>query len=169
MKKSDDQNKIVIYKTAKNEVELSVRFENESVWLTQNQIALLFGTQRAAITKHLNNIFKSGELKRNSVSSILEHTAADGKTYKTQFYNLDMIISVGYRVNSTRATQFRIWATKTLRNYLVQGYAINEKRLLEAKEKFDELQTAIRFLQEKSKTELLVGKEGEIIKKKKLC
>ena len=85
MKKSDNQNKIVIYKTAQNEVELSVRFENESVWLMQSDIALLFGTQRSAITKHLNNIFKSGELKQNSVSSILEHTATDGKIRKINF------------------------------------------------------------------------------------
>lgn len=83
------KDKIVIYKTSKNEVELKVKLEKETVWLTQNQIALLFGTQRPAITKHLNNIFKSGELDRNSVGSILEHTAADGKAYKTQFYNLD--------------------------------------------------------------------------------
>ena len=90
---------IVIYKTTKNEVDLKVRLEKETIWLTQNQIALLFGTQRPAITKHLNNIFEAGELKKNSVSSILEHTAPDGKTYKTQFYNLDAIISVGYRAN----------------------------------------------------------------------
>ncbi len=160
MQKSD---KIIIYKTAKNEVELSVRLENESVWLMQNQIALLFGTQRPAITKHLNNIFNSRELKQNSVSSILEHTATDGKVYKTRFYNLDAIISVGYRVNSAQATQFRVWATKTLKSYLVKGYVVNEKRFLEAKEKFNELQTAIAFLQGKSKTDLLVGQSGEIL------
>lgn len=82
----------------------------------------LFGTKRPAITKHLNNIFKSGELKQNAVCSILEHTAADGKKYKTAFYNLDAVISVGYRVNSKRATQFRIWATDILRRHLVDGY-----------------------------------------------
>ena len=163
MGKVDDKNKIVIYKTAKNEVDLKVRLENESVWLTQNQIAALFGTQRPAITKHLNNIFKTGELKQNSVSSILEHTAADNKTYKTQFYNLDAIISVGYRVNSKLATRFRIWATKTLKDYLVKGYAVNENRLLEAKEKFIELQKTIDFLHQKSKTELLTGQGQEIL------
>ena len=154
---------IIIYKTAKNEVALKVRFENETVWLTQAQIAVLFGTKRPAITKHLNNIFKSGELKKNSVCSILEHTAADGKIYKTAFYNLDIIISVGYRVNSQRATQFRIWATQILKQYLIKGYVINEKRLLEAREKFQELQSAIGFLRETSKKELLIGQEGEIL------
>ena len=131
--------------------------------LTKGQIALLFGTQRPAITKHLSNIFKSGELKENSVCSILEHTAADGKIYKTAFYNLDAIISVGYRVNSNRATQFRIWATKTLKNYLIKGYTINQKRLLGAESKLKELQTTISFLQEKSKHELLSGQEQEIL------
>ncbi len=161
-KEQTKKGEIAIYKAAKGP-ELKVRLEEETVWLMQKQIAVLFGTKRPAITKHLNNIFMSGELNKNSVSSILEHTAADGKIYKTQFYNLDAIISVGYRVNSKRATQFRIWATKTLKNYLVKGYAINEKRLLETKEKFNELQTAIVFLQEKSKKELLKGQEGELL------
>jgi len=96
-KKKEKFNKgeIVIYKPSENEVELKVRFEDGTVWLTQAQIAELFGTERPAITKHLNNIFKSKELKKNSVCSILEHTASDGKEYKTQFYSLDAIISVG--------------------------------------------------------------------------
>ena len=138
------------------EIRLDVHLESESVWLTQKQISLLFGTQRPAITKHLNNIFKPGELNKNSVSSILELTAADGKIYKTQFYNLDAIISIGYRVNSKRATQFRIWATKTLKEHLIKGYTINQKRLLETQEKFRELQKSISFLQEKLKHKFLV-------------
>src|SRR3990167_4341124 len=118
MKKENfKKGEIIIYKTSKNEVYLDVRMEKETVWLTQNQTAVLFGTQRPAITKHLNNIFKTGELNKNSVSSILEHTASDGKIYKTQFYNLDAIISIGYKVNSKQATQFRIWATKTLKDH----------------------------------------------------
>ncbi|MDD4902136.1 MAG: RhuM family protein [Patescibacteria group bacterium] len=154
---------IVIYRSSKNEVELKVKLERDTVWLTQNQIADLFGTQRPAITKHLDNIFKAGELRKNSVSSILEHTAKDGKVYKTQFYNLDAIISVGYRVNSQRATRFRVWATKVLKRFLISGYAINEKRLREAKNKFKELQEAVLFLQKQSKKELLAGQEGEIL------
>ena len=91
--------------------------------------AKLFGTKRPAITKHLGNIFKSGELNQNSVSSILEHTASDGKVYKTQFYNLDAIISVGYRVNSINATAFRKWATGVLKDYLLKGYSVNQQLL----------------------------------------
>lgn len=158
-----NKGEIVIYETSKKEVELRVRLEKETVWLTQAQIALLFNIQRPAITKHLNNIFKSGELSQNSVCSKMEHTAADGKKYKTQFYNLDVIISVGYRVNSKRATQFRVWATKVLRNYLLKGYAINQKQLLEANEKFQELKTAISFLQEKAGKKQLKGQEKEIL------
>jgi len=153
---------IIIYKTSSGP-KLEVRLEKETIWLTQAQIAALFGTQRSAITKHLGNIFKSGELKPKSVSSILEHTALDGKVYKTQFYNLDVIISVGYRVNSRRATQFRIWATGKLKEHLVQGYTINEKRLLSVRTKFEELQETISFLREKSKHELLTGQEQEIL------
>jgi prophage maintenance system killer protein len=164
MKKDNLQKgEVLIYKTSRNEVKLEVKLEHETVWLTQTQIALFFGTQRPAITKHLNNIFNSGELNKDSVSSILEHTASDGKTYKTKFYNLDAIISVGYRVNSQRATQFRIWASNVLKQYLVKGYAINEKRLLESRSKFYELQEAVLFLQKQSQKELLKGQEPEIL------
>jgi len=158
-----NKGKIVIYQTSKKEVELKVRLEKETVWLTQGQIAILFGIQRPAITKHLNNIFKSGELNKNSVSSILERTAKDGKIYKIQFYNLDAVISVGYRVNSKRATQFRIWASRILKNYLIKGYALNEQRLTQAQDRFNDLQNTISFLQEKSKHELLSGQEQEIL------
>jgi hypothetical protein len=97
--------------------------------LTQERIAELFGVQRPAITKHLKNIFESGELVEGAASSILEHTAADGKNYKTKFYNLDAIISVGYRVNSTRATHFRIWATERLKEYIIKGFTMDDERL----------------------------------------
>ncbi len=120
---------IIIYKNKKAAIE--VRLLNETVWLTQAQMAELFGTQRPAITKHLKNVFSSGELSENTVCSILEHTATDGKIYKIQFYNLDAVISVGYRVNSQRATQFRIWATRVLRDHIVHGFTINQKRLQE--------------------------------------
>jgi prophage maintenance system killer protein len=163
VKNNFQKGEIVIYKTPQNEVELKVKLEKETIWLTQNQIALLFGTQRPAITKHLNNIFKTGELNKNSVSSILEHTATDGKIYKTQFYNLDAIISIGYRINSQRATQFRIWASRVLKQHLTKGYTINEKQLLEAKNKFHELQETVLFLQKQSKKELLKGQETEIL------
>ena len=142
---------------------MDVRFEKETVWLDAHQIAKLFDVNRPAVVKHIQNIYKTNELKENSTCSILEQVAADGKIRKMNIYNLDMIISVGYRVNSARATQFRIWATKTLKDHLLKGYTINEKRLLEAREKFNELQTAISFLQEKSKKELLSGQAGEIL------
>ncbi len=165
MKKGSNINKgeIVIYRPKSGEVEVKVKLEKETIWLTQAQIASLFGTKRPAITKHLSNIFKSGELDKNSVCSILEHTAADGKTYKTKFYNLDIIISVGYRVNSKRATQFRVWATRVLKQHILQGYTINQRRLLETRSKFKELQNAIAFLREKSSKKTLKGQEKEIL------
>ncbi len=128
-------NEIVIYRP-NAKLQLQVRLENETIWLTQSQIADLFAVQRPAITKHLGNIFASHELEESSVSSTLEHTAQDGKTYQTKFYNLDAILSVGYRVNSINATQFRQWANKVLKEYLLRGYAVNE-RLMLMKEEID--------------------------------
>lgn len=136
---------IIIYKTKDGHVELDVNIAHETLWLSQQQMADLFGTKRPAITKHLKNILNSGELDANSVSSKMEHTAADGKKYQTQFYNLDAIISVGYRVNSSQATQFRIWATQVLKEHLTKGYTIYEKRLAERGVK--ELQQTIELLQ----------------------
>ena len=132
-----DESQIVLYQLNES-ISLQVKIDasHDTVWLTQQQIADLFGTKRPAITKHLRNIFNSGELDQNSVSSILEHTAADGKTYKTQFYNLDAIISVGYRVNSINATAFRRWATRVLKNYLLKGYSVNQQ-LLAMQRQFD--------------------------------
>lgn len=156
------ENSIIIYEDKKTGIKLETHLENESVWLTQDQIALAFGTKRPAITKHLNNIFKSKELEEKSVSSILEHTARDGKRYSVKIYNLDAIISVGYRVNSQKATKFRIWATNVLRKHIVEGYTINENRLLEANNKFKELQQAVSFIQETSKKKALIGQEAEI-------
>ncbi len=154
---------IIIYKPGSKNVELRVKIERNTVWLTQLQIAKLFDSERSVITKHLKNIFDSKELNKSSVCAKIAHTAADGKIYKTQFYNLDVIISVGYRVNSQLATQFRIWATQTLKSYLLKGYVVNEKRLMEAKEKFYELQNAVVFLQRKSKLKTLKGQERGIL------
>ena len=124
----NEQNEIVLYQP--NELtKLEVRINQETVWLTQQQIAELFGVKQPTISKHLNNIFKEGELDKNSVHSILEYTASDGKTYKTQFYNLDAILSVGYRVNSHNATLFRQWANKILKDYMLRGYALNQRLL----------------------------------------
>lgn len=132
-----DESQIVLYQPNESlSLQVKIDASHDTVWLTQQQIADLFGTKRPAITKHLRNIFNSGELDQNSVSSILEHTAADGKTYKTQFYNLDAIISVGYRVNSINATAFRRWATRVLKNYLLKGYSVNQQ-LLAMQRQFD--------------------------------
>lgn len=123
-----DNNQIVIYQTEDGQTQIDVRMENDTVWLTQKQIADLFGTKRPAITKHLKNIYASEELDENSTCSILEHMGNDGKqTYSTKYYNLDAILSVGYRVNSKNATRFRQWANKVLKDYLVKGYAVNER------------------------------------------
>ena len=131
-----NENQIVVYQPNET-VRLDVRLENETVWLTQEQIASLFGTKRPAITKHLSNIYKSGELEREGTCSILEHMGNDGKqSYRTLFYNLDAILSVGYRVNSRNATLFRRWATQVLKTYLLKGYAVNA-RLSQLEDKVD--------------------------------
>jgi hypothetical protein len=129
----DELTEFLLYATPNGEVKVEIYFHNENIWLTQKRMAELFNVQRPAITKHLNNIFNEGELKENSVSSILEHTAEDGKKYKTKFYNLDAIISVGYRVNSTQATRFRIWATERLKEYMLKGFILDEERLKNGK------------------------------------
>ena len=121
-----EQNQIILYRP-NDTISLEVRLENDTVWLTQAQIANLFGVGQPAISKHLKNIFTSEELDINSVYSILEYTANDGKIYKTGFYNLDAILSIGYRVNSKNATLFRQWANKVLKEYLLRGHALNYK------------------------------------------
>ena len=138
-----EENEIVLYQP-NDSIHLEVRMSDESVWLTQSQIVTLFGVGQPAISKHLNNIFKSGELDENSVYSILEYTAGDGKVYKTKFYNLDAILSVGYRVNSINATMFRKWANQVLKDYLLRGYAINQ-RVARLEEKVAEHDKQIDF------------------------
>lgn len=147
----NDLKKFILYTAPSGEIRVDVLLQNESVWLTQKTIAELFGVQRPAITKHLGNIFDSGELVENSVSSILEHTAKDGKIYSTKIYNLDAIISVGYRVNSTKATQFRIWATQTLKEYIIKGFVLDDNRLKQGqaifgKDYFKELLQRVRSI-----------------------
>ena len=122
-----EQKSEIVLHQPEGAVSLEVRLENETVWLTQQQISELFGTGRQAITKHLKNIFASNELDENSVCSILELTAADGKNYKTKVYNLDAILSVGYRVNSKNATLFRRWANSVLKDYMLKGYSLNHR------------------------------------------
>ena len=165
--KQEDFNKgeILIYKS-KEGPKLEVRLEEETIWLTLNQIASLFDVQKAAISKHIKNIFNSGELDLDSTVSKMETVQIEGNRRIKRiltYFNLDMIISIGYRVNSQKATQFRIWATKTLKEHLIKGYTINEKRLLQTQSHLKELQETISFLQDKSKNELLAGQEQEIL------
>ncbi len=141
----------LLYTTPEGNVKIEVFVKDETVWLTQKKMAELFGVGIPAINKHLVNIFESGELKENSVVSILETTAEDGKNYKIKFYNLDAIISVGYRVNTTQATHFRVWATQTLRDYIIKGFAIDDERLKQGraifgKDYFKELLERVRSI-----------------------
>jgi len=129
----DELTEFLLYTAPDGKVKVEVYLHNETIWLPQKRIAELFGVGIPAISKHLANIFESGELEENSVVSILEITAEDGKKYKTQFYSLDAIISVGYRVNSSRATQFRIWATQTLKEYIIKGFVLDDDRLKNGK------------------------------------
>ncbi len=125
----DELTEFLLYTVPGGQVKVEVFLHNETIWLPQKRIAELFGVGVPAISKHLSNIFESRELEENSVISILETTAEDGKNYQTKFYNLDAIISVGYRVNSSKATQFRIWATKLLKEYIIKGFAMDDERL----------------------------------------
>lgn len=127
---------LVIYQGKSGAIEFRGDFDKDTIWGTQKQIAELFGVDRSVITKHLKNIFKSKELREKSVSAKIAHTASDGKKYNVKFYNLDAILSVGYRVDSKNATQFRIWATKVLKQHLLQGFSINKKRIGQNYEKF---------------------------------
>jgi len=158
----DDNSQIVLYQPDESiRLEVKLDAEHETVWLTQQQIADLFGTKRPAITKHLSNIYSSGELDKESTCSILEHMGNDGRQrYFTAFYNLDVIISVGYRVNSINATLFRRWATRVLKDYLLKGYSVNQQLLAMQRQldaRFDEhslRMTRIEDVQSKQQQQL---------------
>jgi death-on-curing family protein len=139
-------NEIIIYKSKDKKTQIDVKFEHDSVWLTQQQMAELFGQTKQNISLHINNCFKEKELRSISVVKESLTTASDGKKYKTKFYNLDLIISVGYRVKSIRGTQFRQWATQRLKDYLIEGVAINEKRLNQKNKEIKILHDGIRIL-----------------------
>lgn len=139
---------IILYSSPEGNIKVEVVYSGETFWLTQKRMAELFGVDRSVITKHLQNIFTTNELAEESVCANFAHTAEDGKTYQTNFYNLDAIIAVGYRVNSKQATQFRIWATKTLREFIIKGFVLDDERLKQGKrfgkDYFDELLERIR-------------------------
>ncbi|OGR75933.1 MAG: cytochrome C biogenesis protein CycH [Elusimicrobia bacterium GWC2_64_44] len=138
---------VVFYADKVKGVKLELKLINDTLWLDAHKICAIFGVERPAIVKHINNIYKTGELEEKSTCSILEQVAADGKLRKMNLYNLDMVISVGYRVNSWRATQFRIWATNILKRHLVDGYTLNQKLLKDKEEKFLAFQRAIKLIE----------------------
>ncbi len=143
----------LLYQTADGNIRIETRMENETVWLTINQMAELFGVDKSGISRHMKNVYESGELDKNSVVAIFATTASDGKTYQVEYYNLDAIISVGYRVNSVRGTQFRIWAAQRLREYIIKGFTMDDERLKNAGggNYFDELLARIRDIRSSEK------------------
>lgn len=142
MKNSD----IRIYQLEDGRTEINVQLDNETVWLNMNQMVELFERDKSVVSRHISNIFKEKELERKSVVAKNATTASDGKTYQVDYYNLDVIISVGYRIKSQRGTQFRIWANQIIREYLIKGYSINEKRLSQQNEQLKELQESVKIL-----------------------
>ena len=143
---TEQQKNIAIYQSADGKMQIDVHLQEQTIWLSLDQISSLFQKDKSTISRHIKNVFLSEELDKESVVANFATTAKDGKTYQVDYYNLDMIISIGYRVNSKIATQFRKWATSILKQYLVDGYAINEKQLQEQKSKVAQLQNAIRLL-----------------------
>jgi prophage maintenance system killer protein len=142
-----EKNEIIIYTTPDGKETFEVNLKKDTVWLSQKQMADLFIKTTPTINEHIKNIFKEGELEENSVIRKFRITAADSKKYSTNMYNLDVIISVGYRVKSSRGTQFRVWATNVLKEHLIKGYTINEKRLREDRAKLKEFQKTSRIIE----------------------
>ena len=159
-KNAPEGGEVIIYSGGRN-VRLEVRLSKDTVWLDAHKIAVVFGVGRPAIVKHIENIYRTGELVRHSTCSILEQVAEDGKLRKMNLYNLDVIISVGYRVNSKQATQFRVWATGILKKHLVEGYTVNHKLLQAHKQKLDALQKALKLIQHARSEKKLDYKEAD--------
>lgn len=146
----DQMTDFILYSTPDGSVKIEAFLHNETIWLTQKKIAELFGVDRSVVAKHLKNIFDSFELDKDSVCAKIAHTADDGKTYETMFYNLDAVLSVGYRVNSAKATRFRIWATERLKEFIIKGFVIDDERLKNGryfgKDYFQELLERVRSI-----------------------
>ncbi len=160
------ENSIIIYQDKRTGIRLETHLENESIWLPLDKIAVFFQKDKSVISRHLKNIYKSGELDINSTVAKNATVQTEGNRAikrEIEYYNLDAIISVGYRVNSQKATNFRIWATNILRKHIVDGYTINETRLLEARNKLKDLQEAVSFIQDSSRKELLSDKTKDIL------
>lgn len=150
---SENRTELMMYQTEDGQTKIDVRMENETVWLSLDQMAELFQRDKSTISRHIRNIFAEGELDRETVVAKFATTASDGKTYQVDYYNLDVIISVGYRVHSLRGTQFRIWANSVLKEYLIKGFAMNDDRLKEAGggDYFDELLERVRDIRSSEK------------------
>lgn len=164
MKENNKQ--IAVYQASDGAMEVRLDADKETVFLTQQQVAELFDVQKAAVSKHARNIFEAGELDKKATVSILETVQIEGGrkiSRKIEYYNLDLILSIGYRVNSKNATKFRHWATKILHRHIVAGYTINKKRLLRVQNNFYDLCDTVTFLQKQSKKELLQGREAEVL------
>ncbi|MGI6757539.1 MAG: RhuM family protein [Bacteroidaceae bacterium] len=163
------ENKIEIFRSSDNQIELKVQIDSDTVWLSRSQMSELFGRDRTVVSRHISNIFKENELDKSVVCAKIAHTTQHGaikgkkQVSETEFYNLDVIISVGYRVKSQRGTQFRQWATQRLKDYLVQGYAINEKRLAQKQQEVEYLKTGIRILN-RAMDEQTTAEEFEMLK-----
>ena len=151
---------IIIYRAEDGETRLEVSLKEDTVWLSLNQMVALFDRDKSVISRHIKNVFREGELDKRSVVAKFATTASDGKTYQVEYFNLDMIISVGYRVKSQRGTQFRIWATGVLKDYLIKGYSVNEKRLREQNARFIQLQKTVNLLGRVVEGRELVGDEA---------
>ena len=141
-----ENSNIIIYQLEDGKTEINVQLDKETVWLNLNQMADLFERDKSVISRHINNIFKEKELPKNSVVAKNSTTASDGKIYQVDYYNLDVIISVGYRIKSKRGTQFRIWANQIIKEYLIKGYSLNKKRLEQKTEQLQELQNSVKIL-----------------------
>ncbi len=166
MPKEEKENKIVIYRSKNGEVKISTRLVDETIWLSQKEIAGLFGVDTRTINEHLVNIFKVEELSEKSTIRNFRIVRSEGKRKverEIAHYNLDAIISVGYRVNSKKATDFRVWATQTLRNYLTRGYVFNQKQLETVKKNFLEARQLLLLIGDKAKSELLQGHEKDLL------
>lgn len=163
MDKELQKGEIIIYTSEDGSISLDTKLENDTIWLTQKQMAELFDKNIRTVNEHINNIFKEGELDKISVVRNFRITASDGKQYDTNFYNLDVIISVGYRVKSLRGTQFRIWATNTLREYLTKGYVINEKMLKTQQNKIQTLQSTVNLLKRSLQNQISTVNEAQDI------
>ena len=158
---STTDNAVVLYQTSDGSTSLAVHLEKETVWLTQKQMAELFGKDLRTVNEHIRNIFREGELDEAAVIRNFRITAADGKTYDTGHYNLDVVISVGYRVKSQQGTRFRQWATKVLKDHIVNGYTINEQRFREQAEKLTEMRRTVELLARTLANQELVSETGK--------